>query len=80
MFLGHINPMLCMLLKALVVNRCKMTEPRKKQVKVKYYKNKFIIHTKLFHFENIVVVIFCILQWLFFQNLPSPLAYLSQKY
>ena len=35
MFLGHTNPKLCVLVNAIVLDICKITEPRKKQLKVK---------------------------------------------
>ena len=35
MFLGHTNPKLCVLVNAIVLYVCKLTELRKKQLKVK---------------------------------------------
>ena len=34
MFLGHTNPKLCVSVNAIVLDFCKITEPRKKQLKV----------------------------------------------
>ena len=34
MFLGHTNPKLCVLVNAIVLDICKITEQRKKQLKV----------------------------------------------
>ena len=34
MFLSHTNPKLCVLVNAIVLDICKITEPRKKQLKV----------------------------------------------
>ena len=34
MFLGHNNPKLCVLVNAIVLDFCKITEPKKKQLKV----------------------------------------------
>ena len=34
MFLGHTNPKLCISVNAIVVNLCKITEARKRQLKV----------------------------------------------
>ena len=39
MFLGHTNPKQCMSINAIVVNLCKITEPRKEQLKVEILHN-----------------------------------------
>ena len=39
MFLGHTNPKICILVKAIVVNLCKITVLRKRRLKVKILHN-----------------------------------------
>ena len=39
MFLGHTNPKLCVSVNVIVVNLCKITEPRKKKINVEILHN-----------------------------------------
>ena len=50
MFLGHTNPKLWVSVNAIVLYLCKMTEPRKNEVKVTFYmlKKNFEMNLKLY--------------------------------
>ena len=50
MFLGHTNPKLCVLVNAIVLYVCKLTELRKKQLKVKISNDLKELKKRIFKF------------------------------
>ena len=56
MFLGHTNPKLCVKANAIVVNLCKITEPKKRQLKVEMPGFGMLHH--ICHTETFVAILF----------------------